>query len=173
MASSIVVVDVISDIVSTISGVRFDYGHPLEMFNTLNAMSSGTAKAKKFPLIMLFAPFKEDGNKKAYERMVELNFILAVKTEQAIKSEERYTKNYRDYLIPLSDSLKAAIIASKQILTPYSDDFKFETQIHTEWGTQNKWGTSAIISNDFIDAIEVNTTLQFKEKRFTFLTKRP
>ena len=172
MASS-VVVDIMDDVVKTILGVRFDHGHPSEMFNTLNNMSSGTLKTTKFPLVMMFEPFSESTDHKAFERKVDLTFILAVKTESSIRSKDRYDLNFRTKLIPMVDNLKAAIVASKQILTPYAEQWKFETQIHSEWGTQNKWGTSAIITNDYIDCIEVNTTLQFREQLRTLKTITP
>lgn len=119
--SSIVVVDLIKDVVEATSAkvapllaaiegrefdqVYFEYGKRLAIIDTLTQKTQSAEI--KYPLIALFMPFDEDYRSltPGIEFELDLNMAIVVDTGINDKTPFRYANNYKPVLYPIYDEL--------------------------------------------------------------------
>lgn len=165
------IVDIFSDIVSEVQ-VEYDtensekpfyeYGHPLEIVNTLVQKTNNTSyRAKKFPMICLFQDFKETMDVEG--RSADgLNLVICTDTQPTYSASDRYTNTFKTILYPLWDMLIKYMKQSNKI---NQNVFEYDKYDRLYWGKQGLYGNTGNIFNDYLDAIEImNLSLNFIEK---------
>lgn len=174
---SVIWVDIISEIVEDVRNDSskpdaldanqpyYLYGHPKEIFNTLNEQDrSNNYKFKNFPLIALFQDFTESyGDSALILSEVSLNIAIITETSKDYKANERYDNSFKDLLQPLYELLISKLIASKQFLEIDTGLLPHDKTDRLYWGT-----TSGNITNGYIDAIEIENL----ELKLGTLTKK-
>lgn len=144
---------------SNITGVHYDYGHPLEIIKTLAQKDKSDSYVfKKYPLVALFQDFKEttstaDGIQGLIE--VELHLIIASGTKPDYKAKERYTHNFKPILNPIYLKLLQGIYKSGKFLVYNSDRVVHNKFDRLYWGNAGLYGNRKNIFNDFLDVIEI------------------
>src|SRR5699024_10136423 len=158
---------------SHISGVHYQHGHILEIVDLLTQKDqSQTYKYDKYPLVALLQDFPEritvDSN-----RFVEanLNILIVKSTLEEYTADKRYDENFKPFLYPIYNELLKQINKSAYTLT-YSPYRIRHTKIdRLFWGRQGRYGNTANIANDKLDAIEIqNLNLKFIREK-CLLTK--
>lgn len=175
------IVDLIGDVVAKVStqllstlqvidpniqAVQYDYGHPLEIVETLRQKDEVEEFHKeKYPLIALFQDFEEDRTKDPdIYAGTRLNIIIANHTSVEYKSKDRYTYNFKPILYPiyleflkqLGDSGYFQIVGTKVPHTKIDRVY---------WGRQGLYNNSGNVFNDYLDCIEIkNLQLNINSK---------
>lgn len=79
--------------------VNYQYGHPLEIDETLKSWSgSTTLDSKKYPLIALFQDLPENMK---FQPTDGLHIIIATRTQNTYKAEQRYEVSFKPILQPI------------------------------------------------------------------------
>lgn len=148
-----------------ITGVHYEHGHILEIINTLTQKDqSNEYRFKKYPLVALLQDFEERNTFEYVE--ANLNVLIIKGTMQDYTAKQRYDFNFRPFLYPIYKELLKRISKTGYILS-YAPQRISHTKIdRVFWGAQGRYGNTAHIGNDFLDAIEIkNLKLKFiKEK---------
>jgi len=135
-----------------ITQLYYEYGHPLEIINTLaEKTQSNVFKYKKYPLIMLFQDLDEEHNKIGY-KIPYTTIIIATPTNPTFKAKQRYDETFIPILYPIYESL----IKNLEVSTFIGWDKEHTKIDRVYWGKNGIYGNTGNIFNDFLDAIEVN-----------------
>lgn len=142
---------------STITGVHYAHGHPLEIMETLAEKDkSQSLKFQRYPLVALFQDFPEryfaDPNIQA-EGTFQL--IIAMRTNNTYKVEDRYSKNFEPYLYPIYEELLTQIFNSGFFLLQSETLIQHTKYDRLYWGRESLFGGQANMFNDFLDVIEI------------------
>lgn len=147
-----------SPVAQDISSIRYMYGHPVELVDTLKELTnSRTEKYSIWPVIMLFTDIAEShGITGGYPIEYTLNMVIATYTDPNYKADTRRVRNFVPILQPIYEQLLESIAASSE-LTAYPA----RAIIHTKtdryyWGKTGLNGNTGNQYNDCIDAIEIN-----------------
>lgn len=140
------------------SEVRYEHGHPLEVIETLQALSKSPKHgATKFPLIALFQDFEEEkGTRRDIESKVKLTLAIVQITDPLYKAALRYDNTFKAVLYPLYALLITSIVQSgyfaniSKALPP-----KHKKTDRLYWGKSGLYGNTSNQFNDFVDAIEI------------------
>ena len=145
---------VAADILTDLSKViYYDYGHPLEIVNTLAEKTNNSDwKAKKYPLIMLFQDFKEYSHKDYEYEIKHLTIMIVTYTDPSFKAKDRYANTIVPTLYPIYESLLKHLETSTLI----DWDGSKEKIDHVNWGKEGIFGSTANIFNDYLDAIQID-----------------
>lgn len=148
-----------------ITGVHYMHGHILEIINILTQKDqSEEYRFKKYPLVALLQDFEE---RQTYEYVeANLNVLIIKGTMEDYTAGQRYDFNFRPFLYPIYQELLKQLSKTGYILS-YAPQRIHHTKIdRVFWGAQGRYGNTANIGNDFLDAIEIkNLKLKFiKEK---------
>lgn len=166
MASAVIVVDVIKDIVESMaSTVYFMHGHPVDVVNQLSVKNQDKSlKFQRFPLIALFHDFTEaKGNDMRVNSEVNLNLIIATTTNPSYTPDQRYENSFSTVLYPLYNELLSLIAQSCMFLNTAPDMIPHDKTDRLFWGKTGLYGNVGNMFNDYIDAIEIsNLNLQIK-----------
>lgn len=136
----------------------YDYGHPLEIINTLKEKGGNdTKKYEKYPLIWLWLDYDDDVTVSTRTKHViaeNLIIVIMTETKKNYKAENRYDNVFVPILIPLYDSLMSAILESSQV---HSDDkYHHKKKNRLYWGKEDLYGNVGNIGNDALDAVIVS-----------------
>lgn len=153
---------------SAITGVHYQYGHPLEIIKTLGQYDQGsTTKFDKYPLVAFFLdmPMQRGGNVGVYgEATVHIAIIRACKNPNHT-AEERDVNNFKPILTPIYLELMKQIGYRGdlfQLVSPFQIPHKVTYRYY--WGKQGLFGNEANIFNDWVDCIEIeNLRLKINE----------
>lgn len=171
----IVVVDIIGQIVdaantaiiaklqaydSTIVKINYQFGPPLEIYQTLAQMSQ-SKQAQKYPLVALFQPItQKKGGATGIDSKTPLRIIIARWGNETDKAAERYDKNFRPVLIPVFAELLYQMSISRAIATPTYEKIPMD---YKEWPYWDNDGKNPVV--DCVDIIELsNLELNFRYK---------
>lgn len=141
-----------------ITGVHYQYGHPLEIIKTIGNFDNGVAsKFNKYPLVAFFLDSRVDRSNPEYygEQTVNMAIIRACKNpNQTAKERDEFN------FIPVLDPIYRALIREIQ---NRGDIFQLErghvphSAINRYyWGKEGMFGNDGNIFNDWVDAIEIN-----------------
>ena len=141
----------------------YEYGHPLEISNTLLKRDKQEApySYNKYPLIVLFT----DIEIKKKDDVSKLFITILNKSNESYSSEQRYDNNILPILYPLYERLILGIQKSNYFrgTNPNVDQTLRERPF---WGSSSKYGNVKNIFNDPLDALEMsNITLKLKNYR--------
>jgi hypothetical protein len=147
------VVDIIGNVVtaSREAGEEapfYEYGHPLEIVNTLMEKDkSDVWKLKKYPAIFLFHDFQEERTK--FNSTCEIKILIVTDTRPDWKAKDRYTNVFNPILLPLAERFLYYM--------QRSSDFNFKgdhkLKLYPYWGSE---ATGGNVANDYADAVELS-----------------
>lgn len=187
MSTPIAVVDLFTPIVDRIStkllpqlmiadpnitGVWYKYGHPKEIIELLGSQSlSPSVSPKRYPLIALFQDFAEIKGELGYDSKVKLHMIIASRTDNSYRAEQRYSKNFKPILYPIYEELLRQLTLPKTGFTVYGDTTIKHVKIdRLYWGNKGleQLGDGKVknVFNDWLDVIEI------KDLELTVNTKK-
>jgi len=150
---------VAEDGVSLIRTIDYQYGHRMELIQTLAQMdkSDEMARESKYPLVYLVQDFIETRGKiPGVYAEVSLNIIIAHQTSNTYKITDRMAKVFKPVLYPIYYTLLDKLADHVQI-NEYSEDIIIHQKIdRSYWGTSTVGGNEANALNDYVDAIEIN-----------------
>jgi len=143
---------------STITGVHFMNGHPLEIINRLVKREQNGMQYDKYPLVCLFHDFPE---KSFADGTIEATLHLAIcrATDPNLIADERYEKNFKPVLYLIYEKFIDRLIHHKSFLgyAP-KQTIKYDRLF---WGSDKLVKGQANVFNDYLDAIEI-TNLTIK-----------
>lgn len=144
---------------SKITGVHYQYGHPLEIIKTLGNFDSGVAsKFKKYPLVAFFLDSTVDRTDPQFygEQSVNLAIIRACKNPNQT-AKERDEFNFIPVLTPIYMALLDEIRLRGDLFSGVSrTDIPHRVTNRYYWGKSGLYGNDKNIFNDWVDAIEIN-----------------
>lgn len=180
MARTVFVVDIIKDIVSKVSGeitpmlkaldssiegVHYLHGHPLEIAQTLSEMSgTNEYRFKKYPCVCLLQDLPEKrGVDEGLYSEAKLHILICKGTEPNYKANQRYEKIFKPYLYPVYDSFLDHMHKSINTFTISSNMIPHTKIDRLFWGVESPNGNTAGIFLDHLDIIEIkDLTLKIK-----------
>lgn len=138
-----------------ITAVHYDYGHPLEIIETLSQKSGPDLYIyQKYPLVALFLDADlRRGRKPGVYGEYTLHMAIIRGTDPNYKAKQRDDYNFKPVLMPIY------LEFMKQI--QYSGLFLSGGQISHDpinryyWGKQGLYGNDGNIFNDHVDCIEI------------------
>lgn len=143
---------------SGINAVHYDYGHPLEIIETLSQKSEagGDFVYQKYPLVALFLDADlRRGNEIGVYGEFTLHIAIIRGTDPTYKAKQRDDMNFKPVLMPIYLELMKQIrrsgvffITSEQMI-PHSPINRYY------WGKQGLYGNEGNIFNDHVDCIEI------------------
>lgn len=140
------------------------YGHPLEIVNRLQVLStSKTKQLQQFPLIALFTDIPLVVNTTGIYGTANLKLIIATSTKPEYSSEERLENTFKKILYPIQDIFLDEVYKHRQFT--YELDLAYTTTDRFFWGKTGLYGNEGNMFNDYIDAIEIsNLIVNIKNK---------
>lgn len=137
---------------STIIGVNYLYGHPVEIANTLVEWSKGNDN-KKYPLIALLQDFPETMGTVGIDADVTLRVLIANRTQNTYKAAKRYEVNFKPILYPVYEEFIKQLKRSGFTIGYNNPHTKID---RLYWGTDTFFGNGAANQlNDYADCIEI------------------
>jgi hypothetical protein len=131
--------------------IHYEHGHYVEIQETLAQFEdSQNHYNKKYPLVALF----EDIVGKETKNGTELRFsmIICYSTKSEYKSKERYQEVINPILKPIYEAIKRHMLESEYF---YGYHISHEPIIRPYAGNKGKYGNTASIFSDYLDAIEM------------------
>lgn len=169
MDNSLIIVDIFSGIAEKMNTalaskdlkVTFVYGKSIQILTRLQHISNDPSKEKrKYPLMALFMPFKEQMGGDYYATIQFPKLVLATLSNGTDAPELRYNKSFRGILYPIYEELKNQIARCPNIVIE-NPDFIPHTKMDNP-GSPPPQETGKQF-NDYVDAIEIfdlNLTFQ-------------
>jgi len=151
-----------------ITGVHYEYGHPLEIINTLTQYDQGaTAKFKKYPLVAFFLdmPMSRGVDVGIYGEATIHMAVIRACDDSNHTAKERDLLNFKPVLTPIYLELMRQIGYRGdlfQLVSPTRIPHRATYRYY--WGKQGLFGNEANIFNDWVDCIEIeNLRLKINE----------
>lgn len=140
-----------------ITAVHYDYGHPIEIIETLAQKSqTGEFVYNKYPLIALFL---DAGLQRGREIGVYGEFTLHIAiingTQAEYKAKQRDDENFKPVLMPIYLEFMNQIKKSGRFFITSADLIPHEPINRYYWGKQGLYGNEGNIFNDYVDCIEI------------------
>lgn len=145
---------------SMITGINYQYGHRLELIETLIQLDKGGSPSNvmKYPLVYLVMDFSEArGSQDGVYAEVKLNIVIAHQTDNTDKITDRYRKVFKPVLYPIYYSLIEQIAAHHLVLQGNEDKIQHVKIDRGYWGRTalQGAGTTGNKLTDYVDAIEL------------------
>lgn len=143
---------------STITGVHFMDGHPLEIINRLVKREQNGMQYDKYPLVCLFHDFPKS---EFADKTIEASLHLAICrwTDPNLIAPERYEKNFKPVLYPIHKKFMDRLIHHESFLGYAPKKNIYYDRLF--WGSDKLVKGQANVFNDYLDAIEI-TNLTIK-----------
>lgn len=140
-----------------ILNIDYQYGHRLELIETLSQMSSSkTEKYQKYPLVYLMQDFAERlGAEPGIYADVTITIIIAHGTQMAYKMGQRMEKVFKPVLYPIFQELLVQLAKHPQVHVQSPESIEFTKWDRSQWGKQAIGGNAGTKVNDFVDCIEL------------------
>jgi hypothetical protein len=144
---------------STIQAVHYEYGHVLEILETLRQMDEAEELIyKRYPLVALITDIPERKGILGKYSEVEFTLLVVNHTLAEYKAEERRQKNFIPVIHPIVDELIIQIARSPYFLDYDPDLIKRVETDEYYLGKHGAGGGTANLANDFLDCTEVVIT---------------
>ncbi len=170
-----VIVDIIGDIVNktntavigtlkaadnTIRAINYQYGPPLEIYNTIAEMSAAK-QSYKYPLFALFQPFDQDkGKVNGIDSVTRLRIVIARWKKENEKAKDSYSRNFKPILYPVYAEFLYQCSVHKSIATTTWEQIPHKQK---DWPYWDNDGKNVMV--DRVDIIELsNLELNFRLK---------
>lgn len=145
---------------SKITGVHYQFGHPLEIIKTIGQFDQGkTSKYDKYPLVAFFLDSEVDRSNGQYygEQTVNMAIIRTCKDPNQT-ADQRDQFNFIPVLTPIYMELLNQISLRGDLfqftLPGRMIPHKYVNRYY--WGKIELFGNKGNIFNDWVDAIEIN-----------------
>lgn len=143
----------------TITAVHYDYGHPLEIIETLSQKTAagGDFVYTKYPLIALFLDAGlQRGRKIGVYGKFRLHMAIIKGTNPNYKAKQRDDNNFKPFLVPIYLELLSQLKASKAFSILDESLIIHDPIYRYYWGRKGLYGNEGNIFNDHVDCIELN-----------------
>jgi len=172
MSNPVYIVDLFENIVSNVataisSYVGYEYGHPVEINETLVALSKNTSNpTNRFPLVCLFTDITEHkGIGYGNDSEVSLQLLIAQLTQKNLSSRQRMAVNFKPTLIPIYNELINQIVKSRYFRQSSAETIKHDKTNRLFWGKTGIYGNNGLIFTDLLDCIEIkNLVITVKQQ---------
>lgn len=160
------VVDIISDIVAAIQPkvsvptINYVPGTEGEINEVLTQMSQQPSKDdKQWPLFALLMSFREDkGAEIGIDSMVDLNIIIAMRSNNTDKTPARYTNTFKPILYPIYLEFLNQLYLSGKFSISTPDNIP-----HQKWDfPYYNADKETNVFNSYVDAIQIKIKLKIK-----------
>lgn len=140
-----------------ITAVHYDYGHPLEIIETLTEKSQTDAFVyQKYPLIALFLDADlQRGRKVGVYGKFRLHMAIIRGTDPNYKAKQRDDFNFKPVLMPIYLEFLNQLKASKAFSILDESLIVHDPINRYYWGKQGLYGNEGNIFNDHVDCIEL------------------
>lgn len=142
-----------------ITGVHYQFGHPLEIINTISEFTKGeTTRFNKYPLIAFFLDSTVTRGEVGFfgEQEINMAIIRSCKDPNQTASQ-RDEFNFMPVLTPIYLELLEQIALRGDLFSVQSPETIIHKYTpHYYWGKQGLFGNEGNIFNDWVDAIEIN-----------------
>lgn len=142
-----------------ITGVHYQYGHPLEIIKTIKHFDEGVAsKFKKYPLVAFFLDSTISRGELGFYGEQEINLAIIRACKDANQTaKQRDELNFIPVLTPIYLALMEEIALRGDLLKVQSaEQIPHRVTNRYYWGKDGLFGNDANIFNDWVDAIEIN-----------------
>lgn len=137
------------------------YGHYREIAARLNLKSQGAIdKFRIWPLIVLILDLKEahDEDYNYDYSITDVSIFIVIPTiDKTATSPERKESIFKPTLYPLYWDLIDKIKEAKDVSVP-TGLFRHDKFDRYGWGNETVYGNNGLIFNEFLDAIQINTS---------------
>lgn len=139
-----------------ITGVHYQYGHPLEIIETLKQMDEAKDyKFRRYPFVGLFQDFPEEVGEVGFNSEPTLHLIIARFTQATYKAAQRYELNFKPVLYPIYLEFLEQLNFSKAFETYGVTNIQHTKIDRLYWGREGLYKNEGNIFNDFLDCIEI------------------
>jgi len=141
-----------------ITGVHYEFGHPLEIIETLTQKSETDWRYTKYPVVCLFLDIKERrGVEVGMYGEARLNLAIITGTDKTFKAAKRLTETMKPILMPIYMELMNEIALRGDLFRIQSvESIPHEMTKRYYWGRDGLFGKEGNIFGDYVDAIEIN-----------------
>lgn len=157
MIEPVYIVDLFDSIVRSMDiEVNYQFGHPVEINETLVNLSKITTNPERFPLICLLTDINETkGERFGIDSEVSLHLIIAQLTAKNYTAAERMENNFKPTLYPIYSELLTKIARSKYFVESTPELIKHTKTDRLMWGKVGVNGSEGLIFTDALDCIEL------------------
>lgn len=155
---SVTILPYLQSVQSTIEGVFFEFGTPIELIETMTQLGkTDSGKTKKYPLIFLFVDVDEPKGYVGDYANLSLRLAILNFTSPTFKAKERLEKNFKPIIMPVYyEFLRQLSLDGKAFL----GNGEVENLRHTAtrryyWGNAGEGGNTANKLGDFVDGLEI------------------
>ena len=142
-----IVVDEFNEVVYT--GVKFQHGEGVEVFNTIQTMAD--INAEMFPLIYLEQDIQETKDGKDRTSKASLNVFIITPTRKEYDAESRKEEIFKPILTPIYEQFISALTKTREIERGKGQTYPPHKKTDSMfWGKNNK-----LIANGFLDVLEI------------------
>lgn len=140
-----------------ITAVHYDYGHPLEIIETLSQKSQvDEFLYKKYPLVALFLDADlHRGKEIGVYGEFTLHMAIIRGTDPLYKAKERDDYNFKPVLMPIYLEMMKQIRRSGAFFLSSEQMIPHDPINRYYWGKQGLYGNEGNIFNDHVDCIEI------------------
>jgi len=157
-----VIIDQLHAMNTSIDQINYQYGHMLELTETLNQWDKTGQGNLKYPLVWLVTDFTEArGATQDLYATVNLNIVIAHFSNNTDKAFERKTKVFEPVLYPIYYELMFQLSKHRLILVQDENQIPHNKTDRYYWGRVQVGNTL----NDYVDAIDIenlNLKILFK-----------
>lgn len=139
-----------------ITAVHYDYGHPLEIIETLSEKSGSDFTYQKYPLVALFLDADlQRGREIGKYGKFKLHMAIIRGTDPIYKAKERDDFNFKPVLMPIYLEFIKQLKASREFSILDESMIPHDPINRYYWGKQGLYGNEGNIFNDHVDCIEI------------------
>lgn len=146
----------------SIEAVHYEFGHPIEILETLRQMSQAPSlEFKRYPLVALFTDIEENKGTKGVYGKEEITLLIVNSTIPEYKAATRLEKNFKQIIHPVVDSLIKCICDSPYFVEGDPDIIERTETDQYFIGRQGTAGNEANTTNDYLDGtrLVINVTM--------------
>lgn len=157
MTDPVYIVDLFDSIVKSMDvPVNYQFGHPIEINETLVNLSKISTNPERFPLICLLTDINEaKGERFGIDSEVSLHIIIAQLTDKNYTALERMENNFKPTLYPIYTELLTKIARSKYFTQSTPELIQHTKTDRLMWGKVGVNGNEGLIFTDALDCIEL------------------
>ena len=141
----------------SITGIHYEFGHPIEIIETLTQKSGTDYAYAKYPLIALFldATFRR-GQEVGLMGEFDLHMAIIKGTDKTYKAKQRDDNNFKPFLYPIYAEFLNQLMFEPTLQMP-TDVARIEHSATNRyyWGRSGLYGNEGNIFNDHVDCIEI------------------
>ena len=185
MSKSVEIVEIFDDIVKMIGGsieiviknhkgemltipcpvINYTFGNTQYVKDKLDLLSSSQSGTDiKYPMIVLFCPYKEKRDDPDYYSKASVNLLIACSSRRDWSNEERLTTSFKNILRPIYKRLLEVLRDDSRLDFGYNETIKHEYSENYSYGRYGAYTEKGDEVSEPIDAINIRN-LEIKIKK--------